>query len=151
MIGRWGRIAPKLRRWGPVAAYVLLIFGVSSMSSPPAIGAAPNLDKVAHLAEYGVLGLMLGWALGIPRSGGNAWGAFLLAVAIGAGIGLGDELYQGTVPGREKSYWDLLMDIVGLMAALAALLWWGRRRRGAGGARKPLNNSRLSGREGDSP
>jgi VanZ family protein len=132
MIARWEWIAPKLLRWGPVAAYVLLIFGVSSMSSPPAVASAPNLDKAAHLVEYGVLGLMLGWALGLPRTGGRAWGVFFLAVAVGAAIGLGDELYQGTVPGRESSYWDLLADMVGLTAALAALLWWGKRRRGAG-------------------
>jgi len=138
MIGRWERIAPKLVRWGPVAAYVLLIFGVSSMSSPPAVAVAPNLDKVAHLAEYGVLGLMLGWALGLPRTGGRPWGVFFLAVAVGAAIGLSDELYQGTVPGRESSYLDLLADIVGLTAALAALLWWGKRRGGAGLSHKLL-------------
>jgi VanZ family protein len=115
--------------WGPVVGYIGLIFVVSSMSNPPAVGSAPNVDKIAHFVEYGILGCLLGWALGFPSRGERAWAIFFLAIGIGALVGLGDEMYQGTVPGRERSYWDLIMDIAGLTAAQILLLWWSMRRR----------------------
>jgi VanZ family protein len=128
-------VAEKLVRWGPVVGYVILIFAVSSMSNPPAVGSVPHLDKVAHLFEYGVLGCLLAWALGFPSGGRRAVAVFFRAFAIGAAVGLADELYQGTVPGRQKSIWDLLTDLVGLAAFQMLLVIWVLRRSGSGDKR----------------
>jgi VanZ family protein len=127
MIGRRKRFLLKVANWSPVAGYVLLIFAASSISNPPAVGAAPSLDKIAHFVEYGILGCLLGRAMGFPSRRERAWGIFFLTIGIGAFIGFGDEMYQGTVAGREKSHWDLIMDIAGVVASQIALLWWSLR------------------------
>ena len=77
MIGRRKRFLLKVANWSPVAGYILLIFAVSSMSMPPAVGAAPNLDKVAHFVEYGILGCLLGWTMGFPSRRDRAWARLL--------------------------------------------------------------------------
>jgi VanZ family protein len=128
MIGRRRRALLRLAHWSPVAGYVLLIFAASSMSNPPAVGVAPNLDKVAHFVEYGILGCLLGRAMGFPARRERAWAIFFMAIGAGALIGFFDELYQGTVAGREKSLSDLLMDIAGVIASQIALFWWSVRR-----------------------
>ena len=93
------------------------------------------LDKVAHFFEYGVLGCLLAWALGFLSRPDRGWTVFFAALILGALVGMADEVYQGTVPGREKSYWDFLADIAGLTAFQVLLLLWSLRREGRTGRR----------------
>lgn len=113
--------------WLPVAIYVALIFTLSSIPnlSPP--GHVPNSDKVAHFLEYGTLGWLL------SRAWHRTWGRRAVAVVIGVvcvgGLtAAADELYQGTVAGRQQSLADWLTDLTGLLTALALAAWWRRRR-----------------------
>lgn len=99
-----------LRLWGPVLAWAALIFTLSSI---PDLGTGLGtwdlvLRKVAHAAEYAILGaLLLRATRHLPLS-------FLVAVA----YAVTDELHQRTVEGRVGSPLDVLIDTVGVAAGL---------------------------------
>ncbi|MBI5187071.1 MAG: VanZ family protein [Nitrospinae bacterium] len=78
----------------------------------------PGEDKIIHLLEYALLGLLLmrclvPWRGGVPAKG--------LSMFLGTLHGIGDEFHQSFVPGRESDINDILMDFLG--AALASLLY----------------------------
>ena len=110
-----------VRYWLPVLAYVALIFAISSRPSlrPPLkfeFG-----DKVAHILEYGGLGVLTVRALrSVPRFRRPLQGG-MLALLLGLAVGVGDELFQSTVPNRESSGLDVVADVIGL--ALAQLFY----------------------------
>jgi MYXO-CTERM domain-containing protein len=112
-----------------VGAYLVLVFGLSSIPHLTPPGNISNTDKLAHFIEYGILGVLLFRALaaaGLPlvRAG-------LVTILIGGMIAGLDELYQGTV-GRDRSAGDWGADTAGLaVAALAGILRGRRRRPGA--------------------
>jgi len=102
----------------PLILYVLLIFFVSSRSgiTPP----GPDFimkDKLAHVAEYSILGLLLflniGWAVSRSRIV-----TFLFLFAVGVSIAALDELLQSYIPGRHMSLFDWLADAVGIAAGV---------------------------------
>ena len=107
--------------WIPFGLWVAVIFTLSSIPdpSPPAVD-LPWVDKVAHLVVYGTLGAL--WA----RARG-AGGARLAAGAVlGIVVGLADEAYQSTVPGRAVDALDVVADTAG--AAVGTWVWQHRRR-----------------------
>jgi VanZ family protein len=115
-----------VRYWLPVLAYVVLIFLVSAQPRLKSPMRFQNADKVVHILEYGVLGLLLTRALHtIPRLQGMLL-AGVAAVAIGGCVGIGDELFQGFVPGRQSSRLDLVADFIGLSLSQLAYLWMKR-------------------------
>ena len=92
-----GRSGPALllRYWVPLLAYVAVIFSGSSVHGDAIPALFPNMDKVAHLLEYSVLGLLIGRAL---RATFPDWSPIIFTfatVGLGGMIGLADELYQG--------------------------------------------------------
>jgi VanZ family protein len=103
-----------LRLWLPPVLYVLLIFTVSSIPSlhPPSKLGFVWADKVAHFGEYAVLGFLLQRALG-RRAGRSGLLLLLLSLFLSYSIGGLDEIYQGTVPGREMSLADWSADVLG--------------------------------------
>jgi len=110
---------PFLRNWLPVLIWAGLIFGFSSV---PDLGTGLGgwdlvLRKLAHAAEYAVLGALLARATG--RAG--------LAVALGALYALSDEIHQSFVPGRVGSPLDVAIDVVGV--AIGVALWQAARAR----------------------
>lgn len=80
--------------------------------------------KLAHVAEYLVLSLLLSRAL--RASGTPPRQASVLAVVIAAGYAVLDELHQLVTPGRTAAFTDCLLDASGaatgqvLVAALRA-------------------------------
>jgi len=117
-------------RVGPALAYIALIVALSARPGRPAT--PYGTDKLLHLLEYAVLGMLLLRAAGAPRSPGAALGLAALATL----VGLADEGIQHLVPGRESPLADVAADAGG--AALG--IWAGRhvpglRRRGEAGAR----------------
>jgi VanZ family protein len=105
------------RYWLPVLAYTGLIFSLSSLHST-----GPTLfswqDKVEHLLEYGLFGLLLARAFRCTLRGarGPAWA--LGAVALGSLIGAADEIYQRSVPGRISDVRDWAADTAALILAV---------------------------------
>jgi len=90
-----------------------LIFGLSSI---PDLGTGLGtwdlvLRKVAHAAEYAVLGFLLLRALGRQA----------VALAVGIAYAASDELHQHFVPGRLGSPLDVLLDSIGVAAGVVAL------------------------------
>jgi VanZ family protein len=93
--------------WGAVVAWAALIFGLSSI---PDLGTGLGgwdvvLRKLAHAAEFAVLGFLLMRATGRAR------------VALAAGIlyAISDEIHQEFVPGREGSPLDVAIDSIGVV------------------------------------
>ncbi len=105
--------ASLLRAWLPVVAWAAVIFAFSSV---PDLGTGLGgwdlvLRKLAHAAEFAVLGALLARATG--RVG--------LAFAIGTLYAASDELHQSFVPGRLGSPLDVAIDAIGVVAGV--LLW----------------------------
>jgi VanZ family protein len=102
-----------LQRWLPVVAWAALIFALSSI---PDLGTGLGgwdtiLRKLAHAAEYAVLGALLFRAA--ARAG--------LAFVLGALYAVSDEIHQSLVPGRLGSPLDVAIDAAGV--ACGIVLW----------------------------
>jgi VanZ family protein len=109
-----------LRYWLPVLAYVTVIFFVSGQPRLKPPGGVFYADKLAHLGEYGLLGLLLARAVrSTPRLASPVAGG-LVAIGVGVVIGASDELFQSTVPGRDSSVLDFLADTAGLLMSQIA-------------------------------
>jgi VanZ family protein len=103
----------RARLWLPVLAWAALIFVFSSV---PDLGTGLGgwdlaLRKLAHAAEYAVLGALLARATG--RGG--------LAFALGTLYAVSDEIHQTFVPGRMGSPFDVAIDAIGVACGVA--LW----------------------------
>jgi VanZ family protein len=114
--------------------------GISWLSSQPDT-ALPEIlefahhDKVAHLAFYIILGVLLWWAFRV--SVGAAGRVARWTVLVGGLFAASDELHQRFVPTRRGDWADWVADVVGVMigAAMAWLIWRTALRRGKGGER----------------
>jgi hypothetical protein len=103
-----------LSAWLPVVAWAGLIFTLSSI---PDLGTGLGgwdlvLRKLAHSAEFAILGILLLRALERPAT------AFLLGTA----YAVSDELHQAFVPGRLGSPLDVLIDTVGVAVGITLML-----------------------------
>jgi VanZ family protein len=115
------------RFWLPVAAYVGLITVVShqpNLHPPISYVWFLEADKVAHVIEYSILGLLLARAWRATISGSSPLARGLIAVGCGIALGAIDEYHQSFVRGRDSSVWDLVADAVGI--ALAQLAYFAR-------------------------
>lgn len=119
-----------------VYALILALSSVPGSSINP-LGLPAVFSYLGHAIEYGLLGAALAWALIAPGVGPDRQPdrerdltrivvVVAVVVAILGGI---DELYQGTVPGRETSLVDLAVDVVAACVA-ATIVGSGARRRG---------------------
>jgi VanZ family protein len=107
------------RFWLPVVVWAIVIFAFSSI---PDLGTGLGgwdlvLRKIAHTAEYAVLGALLVRATG--RAG--------LAFALGTLYAISDELHQSFVPGRHGSLIDVAIDALGV--AIGVVVWQSARSR----------------------
>ncbi len=107
--------------WAPVVVYLLLIFGLSSISGPPALPADIS-DKTAHVLLYSGLGFLLMRAFAGALRTAARLPQLLLAVSVGALYGGSDELHQFFVPGRSCELLDWVSDLTG--AALGSGAFW---------------------------
>ena len=121
-MNRDGRGRRFLRYWLPVLVYVGLIFAVSSLPQLEPPIRLHDADKLAHVAEYGVLGYLLVRALRSSERWSAPLAGGMLALAIGLAIGAGDELYQALVPGRDSTALDWIADATGLVLSQIAYL-----------------------------
>jgi VanZ family protein len=108
-----------LRLWLPVALWAGLIFALSSV---PDLGTGLGgwdlvLRKIAHAAEYAVLGALLQRALSRPG----------LAFTLGTLYAISDEVHQSFVAGRQGSPLDVALDAAGVAVGVA--LWHRAQRR----------------------
>ena len=104
-----------LRFWGPVGAYAVLIFYMSSQSHPeeqvPFV--SHFSDKFLHTVEYAVFGALCCRALSASHREPWRRQAILLAVLFASLYGISDEVHQAFVPFRESSWLDWVADTIG--------------------------------------
>ncbi len=107
--------------WLPVFLYAGAIFYLSSIPQVPLPISFPFLDKLIHIAEYAILGLLLARAIKKTYSFASFKKLCLLIAGIAFVYGLSDEFHQAFVPGRMVSLGDALFD--GLGGWLGALIY----------------------------
>jgi len=102
-----------LRLWAPVVLWAAVIFAFSAI---PSLGTGLGtwdllLRKLAHVAEYALLGALLVRALARPR----------VAYVLGVAYAVSDEVHQHFVAGRRGAPVDVLIDSIGV--ALGIVAW----------------------------
>lgn len=120
-------------RWAVTCLYGTLLIVLAVIPSPAPYIAPGVSDSVLHAAGYGVLAILVAWA--VRPSLAQMIAAGLAGVAGGVSLGIVTELLQGLVPWRSSELRDIGSDLTG--ALIGAALWlaasWlmdlGRRRR----------------------
>jgi VanZ family protein len=119
-----------IRRWGPVLAWMALIFLLSAqpglrISDDPAVDSP--IRHFAHVLAFAALAILLlrGLSWGAPRPW--TWRAVAAAVALATLYGVTDEVHQTYVPLRTGHLIDVGWDLLGATTGLA-VLWLVARR-----------------------
>jgi VanZ family protein len=107
-------VSRALRLWSPVAAWMAVIFAVSSMKVPARVAAIP--DWSTHGSAYAVLSLLCCRALAGGIGGALRRRDAILAIVLCAAYGVTDELHQRLVPGRDAALADVAKDAAGAVA-----------------------------------
>ena len=114
---------PELKRFlgyvVPAILYAGLIFFLSTRTNLPGLPGVGS-DKLAHLSEYGVFGILVVRAF--YAYGVAAKRAVTLGILTGSLYGASDEVHQLFTPGRTSEVWDFAADVLGSTAG--ALLWY---------------------------
>jgi VanZ family protein len=116
---RTGAITENFRHFffygGPVIAYAMLIYFLSSLSTfPEEIPSFFGFDKITHFLEYYFFGCLLyRWFSSMKRYRKRR-STLLMTIVIGTIYALSDEWHQSFVPGRDASFWDALFDAAGI-------------------------------------
>lgn len=118
------RVRTVLWYWGPVIAYMAVIFLGSSASTLPDLPGGIS-DKIAHAGEYAVLGFVLVRALAGKRWLSLTAPYAIAAVALAALYGMSDEFHQSFVPHRDVELGDVIADTAGAFVSVGALWLWG--------------------------
>ena len=125
--------------WGPVIAYMAMVFGLSSLSKLPAPPAGLSFYDV-HVVTYAGLGALTARATlrqalgrlelsrvttghGLRRA---PWRAVLGAIVISTLYGVSDEYHQMFVPGRTFDVLDIVADAIGSVAGAIAVGSWSK-------------------------
>ena len=125
------RVRPGLRvaAWALVAAYLALIFYLSSLPNPLPELTARMWDKGLHALEYGGLGVLL--SLALIASGIVPRRALVTAAVCASVYGATDEVHQAFVANRSSEVQDWFADTcggaLGAVVMGAALRAWGAR------------------------
>jgi VanZ family protein len=113
-----------MKRWLPLFAWIVLIFGFSSIpgltgSRVPMI---PGTDKLVHFVEYAVFAML--YYRGLSYGGLRVrWSLVTVVLVSGIAVAALDEMYQSYIPRRDSSFYDLVADAAGIVTGtLAAVL-----------------------------
>jgi VanZ family protein len=109
-----------------------VIFYLSSRSElPRPEGISASLEAIAgHFVAYGVLALLVSFAL--ADTGISPMRRSVYAVMAAVLYGVSDEIHQSFVPRRDPALFDIAIDAIGAITALAVwslfVRWWIRDR-----------------------
>jgi VanZ family protein len=103
--------------WSLLVVWAAVIWYGSSFSlGTRSIFTLFGVDKLAHMAEYALLGLLAARAVIRSWPSASAWEAGQGGVALAGLWGWLDEIHQFYVPGRSTDPFDLAADILGAVA-----------------------------------
>ena len=102
---------------------MILIFILSSIPKmrPPDLGLQAE-DKIAHVIEYAILGVLLTRSAALKHP--FSVRLFLCIFIIGTSYGVSDEIHQAFVPNRFASVWDAAADAIGICAGQIVYWQW---------------------------
>ena len=111
-----------IRLWLPPLVWIGLIYLVSAQQAVPSVPGVWDLllKKAAHVLAYGVLA-----ALYLRATRGSSLRdrpARVISASLAVGYALSDEYHQMSVPGRNGTYVDVVIDALGVAGAI--LLDW---------------------------
>jgi len=110
-------------RWGLVLAWMVVIL---VLSAQPTLVHHPDsmvdvvLKKLGHMTVYGVLALLVWWALHTARTSVE-WPALAAPFVVAVLYAASDEWHQTSVPGRNGNVYDWTVDLAGAGIALVGL------------------------------
>ena len=107
--------------WFPVLFYCGIIFTLSSFSFDLKTVESLHVDKIVHLIEYFLLGVLASRAFNNSFPRVAVFKYYFLIILFCSLYGLSDEIHQLFVPGREFSGADILADVLG--ASIGALVY----------------------------
>ena len=117
----WGNLGGRGRgvvAWLPVIAWAGLIFAFSAQPNLRFLS-DPSLDflvrKAGHMAVFGILALLLWWALASTSAWRQPWA---WSVALAVLYAITDEFHQGFVAGRHESAVAVGIDAAGALIAV---------------------------------
>ncbi len=117
-------------------AYAVLIFYLSSEESTSdtafsSILDIEHVDKLTHVAEYAILGILLFLSFHFPPHS-NVWlqkhlktelhRLSFFPFLVGSLYALSDEIHQAYVPGRDASPFDFIADVVGVILGILIMI-----------------------------
>jgi len=102
--------------WGLLLVYAALIFRVSAQPIGDEIELFPQADKLLHLIEYGLFGVLAYRAVRATKRDNGTRIKLFIAIGLGVAYGASDELHQYFVPTRQPSYADFVVDVIGVTA-----------------------------------
>jgi VanZ family protein len=114
-------------RLAAALAWMGVIFYLSSQSRLPDLSHSLSdalQDILGHFFAYGVLALLVYWALEVVGVSRPA----IVTLAVVLLYGLSDELHQAFVPGRHPDPFDIATDLAGGAVALLVVAALRRRR-----------------------
>lgn len=106
----------------PLALMALIFYLSAQRSVGPELPAFTRV--IAHLSEYALLAALWAWALA-PALGARG---LLVAAAISLAYAIADEYHQSFVEGRDSDPLDVLVDAIGIAAALTLVRRFAPRR-----------------------
>jgi len=105
-----------VKYWLPEAAWMGLIFFVSSVPQGKVVSIFSFQDIVFHIFAYLILALFFSRALKNTNPDITVAQAVIFTIAFGIVYGLSDEFHQSFVPGRSVSGFDVFLDGIGSIA-----------------------------------
>ncbi len=87
------------------------------------------LRKIAHIVEFAILALLLNRALGLHIAKTKARLVLFLATTLTLGYAILDEVHQSFVTSRHGSFFDVLIDLTGILAAIGFITFFKYRSR----------------------
>ena len=109
----------------PVIIWLVLIFGISSLSHLPDVRQYwLPLDTIGHFFEYAVLGFLLVRAVYFGNTAPDLKQSVMITMGIALFISAADEFHQLYIPERIASIPDFIADCAGIGMSLIFFRWY---------------------------